>query len=65
MHIAPAMRMLFKAAMQNRTFEINDGTYHKVYKHRHNPRLNRSRHWPFANTYQEARDMSPSIRIVR
>ena len=28
-------------------------------------RLNRSKHWEFARTYQEARDMSPSDEPVR
>jgi len=28
-------------------------------------RLNRSKHWEFARTYQEARDMSPSNEPVR
>jgi hypothetical protein len=29
------------------------------------PGLNRSRHWPRAETYQEARAMSGSARVVR
>lgn len=35
------------------------------YKHLVNLRLNRSRHWPYAETYQQARDMSPSTEPVR
>lgn len=36
-----------------------------LYQHQPNPRLNRSRHWPFAASYQAARDASPSDRPVR
>lgn len=34
-------------------------------QHPKNPRLNRSQKWPFARTYKEAREMSPSDRPVR
>lgn len=33
--------------------------------YRKSAKLNRSRHWPYAENYEEARAMSPSSRPVR
>lgn len=59
------LKWLFGNAFRNGLFQINAGTYRTRYKHPHNPKLNRSRHWPFAESYQKAREASPSSRPVR
>lgn len=57
--IGDALGSLFKAAFNSGLFQVNAGTRHKVYRHTRNPRLNRSRHWPYADSYGAARRMSP------
>ena len=44
------------------TSVLSDGTLDGTYKG--SVRLNRSRRWPPAETYQEAREKSPSARPV-
>lgn len=44
---------------------VNDNPTPSRRIYRANPKLNRSRHYPYASTYQQARDMSPSTKPVR
>lgn len=51
--------LLFARAFKNGLFQVNAGTRRKATLHTKNPKLNRSARWPYAETYEGARRMSP------